>query len=197
MTSDSRDPATELSMIVSNFAGGGDVSHLRSSLHRFVAGIPPEQLIELVEPYRDDPEVVAPAYERIVEARPENARALVVLANAYWLQGRGPALVAELASRAIAADPTNRGAWHLWALAEPDPRARTQRWTQVAERFPADDLALAALGDNAAAVAGAEKDYQMLDLAIETYERLLQRANEPAQRIALEEALRALRGWRF
>ena len=191
------DAAAELSTIVSEFAGSGDVSRLRSRMRRFVSEVSPDVLVNVVEPYRDEPEVVAPAYERVIEAQPNNARALVVLANAYWLQGRGPEAVATLANRAITADPTNRGAWHLWALAESDPRARTQRWSQVADRFPADDLALAAYADNAAAVAGAEKDYEMLDLAIATFERLLERATEPAQRDAVEAALRALRGWRF
>jgi hypothetical protein len=105
--------------------------------------------------------------------------------------------VAELANRAIASDPANRGAWHLWALSEADPRVRTNRWRQVAERFAADDLALANLADNAAAVAGAEKDYEMLDLAVAAYESLLARADVPAQREAVETALQALRGWKF
>jgi hypothetical protein len=122
---------------------------------------------------------------------------LVILANAFWLQGRGPEVVGELASRAIAADPANRGAWHLWALSESDPRSRVRRWQQVSERFPTDDLAMAAVADNAASVAGAEHDYGMLDFAIETYERLLERASEPPQREAITTALSALRGWRF
>ena len=103
----------------------------------------------------------------------------------------------ELASRAIAADSSHRGAWHLWALSESDPRRRVQRWLQVSERFPADDLALAAVADNAAAVAGAERDYDMLDLAIAGFERLLERAPRPEQREAVENALRSLRGWRL
>ena len=78
----------------------------------------------------------------------------------------------------MAADPSNRGAWHLWALSESDPRGRVRRWQQVSERFPGDDLALAATADNAASVAGAEHDYQMLDFAIETYERLLDRSSK-------------------
>jgi hypothetical protein len=84
-------------------------------------------------------------YERIVAERPTDARALVILANAYWLAGRGPEVVGDLASRAIAADPTNRGGWHLWALTESNPRRRTDRWLQVSRRFPGDDLAKANL----------------------------------------------------
>jgi hypothetical protein len=71
------------------------------------------------------------------------------------------------------------------------------RWQQVSERFPADDLALAAVADNAAAVAGAEHDYAMLDHAIEAYERLLERATAQPQRDAVSTALSALKGWRF
>ena len=140
---------------------------------------------------------MAPIYEAVVAAQPENARALVILANAYWLQGRGPQVVGELATKAIAADPANRGAWHLWALSESDPRARVRRWQQVSERFPADNLALAAVADNAASVAGAEHDYDMLDVAIDTYERLLEKTSEPSEREAVSTAIRALRGWRF
>jgi hypothetical protein len=102
-----------------------------------------------------------------------------------------------LATKAISVDPANRGAWHLWALSESSPRDRVRRWQQVSERFPQDHLALAAMADNAASVAGAEQDYAMLDVAIETYEVLLEHATEPAQRDALTTALNALRGWRF
>jgi hypothetical protein len=37
----------------------------------------------------------------------------------------------------------------------------------------------------------------MLDFAIDTYERLLERTSEPAQRAAVSTALSALRGWHF
>ena len=135
--------------------------------------------------------------ERDVAASPNDAQAVVRLANAYWLEGRGAEVVGELASRAITLDPANRGAWHLWALAEPEPRARVTRWQQVTERFPSDLLAKANLADNAASLAGAEHDYQVLDLAITTYEELRASADHPDQREALDSALRALRGWRF
>ena len=46
-----------------------------------------------------------PLYERIVAARPDDARALVILANSYWLTGRGAEATGELAARALAADP--------------------------------------------------------------------------------------------
>ena len=135
--------------------------------------------------------------ERAVAERPHDAQALVALANAYWLSGHGPDVVADLASRAIAADPENRGGWHLWALSEPDPRARVTRWQQVSARFPTDDLARANVADNAVALAGAEHDYDAVDLAIATYEQLLSTAERPEQREALDAAIRHLKGWKF
>jgi hypothetical protein len=138
-----------------------------------------------------------PSLERAVAERPEDARALVALANHYWLIGAGPEAVGDLASRAIASDPDNRAAWHLWALSESDPRARVTRWQQVTARFPLDDLAKANLADNAAALAGAEHDYMAVDLAIETYESLLATAQQPDQRSALEKAIKTLKGWKF
>ena len=135
--------------------------------------------------------------ERAAETSPDDARALVALANAYWLAGRGPDVVGDLASRAIAADPSNRAGWHLWALAESDVRQRVTRWQQVAARFPGDDLALANVADNAASLAGAEHDRDALDLAIETYETLLSRAANPEQRNALTTAVNTLRAWKI
>jgi hypothetical protein len=138
-----------------------------------------------------------PGLEQAVADAPDDAGTLIALANAYWLSGHGPKAVSELASRAIAADPANRAGWHLWALSESDPRQRLGRWQQVSERFPKDDLARANVADNAAALAGAEKDYDALDLAIMTYEKLLATATQREQRDALDAALRSLRGWRF
>lgn len=193
----STDLKAQLALIAEEYHASANIAQLRKELARIIASATPDGLITAAEPHRDEPEIMAPIYEAIVAAQPENARALVILANAFWLQGRGPHVVGELASRAIAADPANRGAWHLWALSESDPRSRVRRWQQVSERFPADGLALAAVADNAASVAGAEHDYAMLDFAIETYERLLERSSEPAQREAVTTALSALRGWRF
>ena len=135
--------------------------------------------------------------ERAASERPGDATALVALANAYWLSGSGPEVVGDLASRAMAADPENRAAWHLWALSESDPRQRVTRWQQVTARFPTDDLARANVADNAAALAGAEHDYDALDLAIATYEQLLTTAHHAEQMHALETAIRTLKEWRF
>jgi hypothetical protein len=138
-----------------------------------------------------------PELERAVAEHPEDAKALVALANHYWLIGAGPEVVGDLASRAIASDPDDRAAWHLWALAESNPRERVARWQQVSKRFPADDLAKANLADNAAALAGAEHDYEAVDLAIITYEDLLIRAERADQRAALSKAIKTLKGWKF
>ena len=150
-------------------------------------------LSRMTEPQTDP----LPALERAVAERPEDARAIVALANHYWLIGAGPEVVGDLASRAIAADPDNRAAWHLWALAESNPRERVARWQQVAQRFPHDDLAKANLADNAASLAGAEHDYDAVDLAIVTYEALLATAQQADQRAALQKAITTLRGWKF
>src|SRR6266550_2477533 len=138
-----------------------------------------------------------PELERNVAERPDDAKALVALANHYWLIGAGPEVVGDLASRAIASDPENRAAWHLWALAESNPRERVARWQQVSKRFPLDELAKANLADNAASLAGAEQDYEAVDLAIDTYEDLLSTAEHPDQRSALEKAIKTLKEWEF
>jgi hypothetical protein len=193
---DSPDVTVLIRQAVDRYKLDGEMAALQAAL----AALPdtaPAILAEAVEPFRDMPEVAGPVYERIVAAEPDNARALVVLANAYWLSGRGPDVVGDLATRAIAADAGNRGAWHLWALSEGSPRERTSRWKQVSARFPDDLLARANLADNAAALAGAEHDYAALDLAIDSYEELLDRSGIPEQRAALEKAIATLKGWKF
>lgn len=167
------------------------------AMRALAAGSDADALVAAAEPFRDRLEVVIPLYERVVALRPGDARALVMLANAYWLTGRGPDVVGELAIRAKQADPGNRAAWHLWALAESDVRARTGRWSEVADRFPADQLARAALADNAASLAGAEHDPLALDLAIRTYEGLLRESISPTQTRALQQTLETLRGWKL
>jgi len=189
--------ARQIGQAVEDYRGHANVGELLAALDRAAAGASPETLAAAVEPFRDMPEVAGPVYERIVAARPHDARALVILANAYWLAGRGPDVVGELASRAIAADPTNRGAWHLWALTEASPRQRTDRWLQVTRRFPDDELAKANLADNAASLAGAENDPVALKTAIATYEQLRASAQHPQQRDALDAALRTLKAWRL
>jgi hypothetical protein len=197
MTAPTSGFAHELATLIDAYRTHANIAQLKHDVQALARSAMPDAVIVAAEPYKDEPEIVAPLYEVVIEAQPDNARALVMLANAYWLLGMGPDVVAVLASRAIAADPANRGAWHLWALAESDPRQRVGRWQQVVARFPGDDLALANVADNAAGVAGNERDYDMLDLAVAAYESLLERAEQPAQREALDTALRSLRGWKF
>ncbi len=189
--------STALAAAVAHYREHADLPVLLASLRTIAQASDPDSLAAAAEPYREIPEVAGPLYEHIVDARPTDARALVILASAYWLSGRGPDVVADLASRAIAADPTNRGAWHLWALAESSPRARTNRWQQVVQRFPTDDVARANLADNAASLAGAEHDPVALGLAIDTYTQLLATAERPEQRAAVSSALETLKRWHF
>ena len=182
---------------VAQYEAQGDVVTLHRRLAELADGATADALVAACAPYEQLPEVAGPLYERVVAQQPDNARALVLLGNAYWLHGRGPDVVGDLASRAIAADPAHRGAWHLWALTESDPRARMLRWQQVSRRFPADDLARALHADAAASVAGAEHDDEALVQAIHAYEELLTRAERPEQRAALETALKTLRTWKL
>lgn len=187
----------DLAGLIESYHASGFRAEVKADLQRLARESMPDAVVVAAEPHLGEPMVTVALYEVIVESQPTNARALVVLANALWLLGAGPDAVQELAQRAIAADGGNRGAWHLWALSESAPRERTLRWRQVAERFPEDDLALANVADNATAVAGAEQDYEMLDMALAAYETLLARAPNETQRAAVEGAVRALRGWKF
>ena len=182
---------------VEEYREHANISALLKRIDELASGTTADALIVAVEPFLDIPEVAGPVYEKVLDEQPENARALVILANCYWLAGRGPEVVEELASRAIAADPDQRGAWHMWSLSESDPRQRVARWQQVVARFPDDQLAEANLADNAASLAGAEHDTEALVLAIATYERLLERAELQEQKLAIEEALMTLRAWKL
>ena len=66
----------------------------------------------------------------------------------------------------------------------------------VVAEFPEDQLARAALADNAVSLATDEDDPVALKLAIDTYEGLLREATQTAQRLALEETLKKLRSAR-
>ncbi len=67
----------------------------------------------------------------------------------------------------------------------------------MTKRFPADQLARAALADNATSLANDEEDPVALKLAIATYEGLLAETKQTAQRLALEETLKTLRSWKL
>lgn len=186
----------QLTSIVASYQEDGSTPRLLDALATLARNAPTDELFAAADAFAAMPEVLGPLMEVVVEREPEHARALVRLANAYWLTGRGPDVVGELASRAISADPSHRGAWHLWALTESDPRARMTRWMQVTERFPDDDLARANLADNAASVGAAEDDPVALRLALDTFAELRKRAPHPAQRVALDQAIDALRNRR-
>lgn len=192
-----QDPAARIAAIVEDYRQHDNLGALFDGLRQLARDETPDVLIDVSRPYRDLPEVVIPLFESVTERRPEDAQSIVVLANAYWLTGRGPETVGRLAQRARELDPENRGAWHLYALSESDPRARMERWQEVTVKFPSDQLARAALADNAASVAGAEHDPLAQDLAIATYESLLAEANNPAQKKALRETIATLRKWKL
>ena len=189
------DPVAELSAAVSTYHETNEYGVLLERLLAVADVTDAEVLTAAAEPYLAIPEVSGPLYEKIVAARPHDARALVILANSYWLTGRGAEATGELAARALAADPGNRGAWHLWALTEGVPRERMMRWKQVVDRFPEDDLARASLADNATGLASGERDREALQLAIRSYEMLRRKATNPEQRAAVESALKTLRSW--
>lgn len=198
MVKSAPDARTAVATAVKAYRADADIARLLARLEAICTDTPSAaELVAAVEPFRELHEVSGPVYERVVEREPENAAALVALANAYWLTGRGPDVVGALASRALTADPSNRAAWHLWALTEASPRGRMTRWHQVATRFPEDKLAHAALADNATSVASAENDPVALKLAVGTYEMLLAAATDAAERSALASALGTLRKWTF
>jgi len=187
--------SAELAGYVAAYQRSGDLGRLLDELRAFAERTDAVFLAAAAKPFQGMPEVVIPLYERITAERSGDAQAMVILANAYWLAGRGSDAVSRLASKAKEIDPSNRGAWHLWALAESSVRKRVDRWLEVTKHFPSDQLARAALADNATSLATDEDDPVALKLAIETYESLLAESPPPptAQRLALEETLKALR----
>lgn len=186
-----------LALAVAQYDQDDNLGGFMDAVRHLAKQAPMDELISAAAAYLDRHEVIIPIYEHVTSQRPSDAKALVALANAYWLTGRGPDVVGELAERARQSDPGNRAAWHLWALSEGDIRKRVVRWTTVCERFPEDQLARAALADNAAGLAGAEHDPLALDLAVKTYEGLWAQAATPTQRRALEQTLETLKGWKL
>jgi hypothetical protein len=193
MESISPAPDLGLAQIVEEYRVVANIGTLVDRVRSLALRSDPEDLARATRPYANMPEVIIPAYEHIVAERPRDAQAMVILANAYWLTGRGTEVVGALASRAKGADERNRGAWHLWALSEADLRSRVERWREVARQFPEDQLARAALADNAVSLATSDDDPAALDLAIVTYESLLAEATRAEHRLALESTLAALR----
>src|SRR5215831_2234607 len=104
-----------LAQIVDEYRVSGNIGTLFDQVRALASKVDPDDLAQAAQPYQNLPEVVIPAYEHIVAMQPQNAQAMVLLANAYWLTGRGADVVGSLAARAKEADSSNRGAWHLWA----------------------------------------------------------------------------------
>ena len=88
---------------VQEYRQQGDVAALLDRMKALSIAAEPEALIAASAPYHDLPEVVIPVYERVVAARPDDAQSMVILANAYWLTGRGADIVGALASRWVSA----------------------------------------------------------------------------------------------
>ncbi len=187
--------SSQLAGYVALYQRSGDLGQLLDQLRAFAERTDPDFIAAAAKPFQGMPEVIIPLYERVTAERPADAQAMVILANAYWLAGRGPDAVSRLVTRAKEIDPSNRGAWHLWALAESSVRKRVDRWLEVTKRFPTDQLARAALADNATSLAGAEHDPDALDLAVSTYESLWAEASRHEERRALEETITKLKGW--
>ena len=74
---------------IQEYRQNGDIAALLDRMKALSLATEPEALIAASAPYHDLPEVVIPVYERIVTARPDDAQSMVILANAYWLTGRG------------------------------------------------------------------------------------------------------------
>ena len=182
---------------VSAYERDRDLGRLMDRLKAIASTADPTVLKAVAAPYASHLEVIIPLYESIIARETNDAQSIVVLANAYWLTGRGPELVGQLATRAKSMDPKNRGAWHLWALAEPALRRRVERWRQVTVAFPQDQLARAALADNATSLASEEHDAVALRLALDAYTQLLAEAQNAQQRLALESTIATLRSWKW
>ncbi|HKP16306.1 MAG TPA: hypothetical protein VJT85_09575, partial [Gemmatimonadaceae bacterium] len=83
------DVGAALDAAVREYRQRGDVGTLLDQVKAVVREAPAEALGDAAAPHMDLPEVVIPVYERIVELSPTEAQPMVVLANAYWLTGRG------------------------------------------------------------------------------------------------------------
>ena len=93
MISSSPEVSAAVADAVQEYRQDGDIAALLDRMKVLSIAADPETLIAATAPYHDLPEVVIPAYERVVTARPTDAQSIVVLANAYWLTGRGADIV--------------------------------------------------------------------------------------------------------
>ena len=176
-----------LAQIVEEYRVTANIGTLFDRVRALAALADPEQFLEAARPCHDMPEVVIPAYEHIVAARPQDAQAMVVLANAYWLTGRGADVVGELAPRA------HRRRRAQSRRVAPLGAVRTELRASASSagggfaalsRGPARARALA---DNATSLAGAEHDPAALDLAIvDVRESCSRKRHVRKQRAALQ-----------
>jgi hypothetical protein len=81
--------ANQLAALVGQYRERGQFAQLREELRSLALAALPDAVVLAAEEYREDPAIIAPLYEVVVEAQPQNAR-LVILANAYWLLGAAP-----------------------------------------------------------------------------------------------------------
>jgi hypothetical protein len=84
-----------LAEAVNAYEASGNVGALMERLHHLRDGAMPDAIVAAAEAWLHMPEVTGPLYEKVVAEQPTNTRALVILANAYWLSGRGPDVVGE------------------------------------------------------------------------------------------------------
>jgi hypothetical protein len=87
--------AADVADAVARYEASGNVAALHRRLAELADAVPATPagaaaLAAAARPYEHVPEVAGPLYERVVARRPDDARALVVLGNAYWLHGRAP-----------------------------------------------------------------------------------------------------------
>src|SRR5438270_6338813 len=97
MRSSLPEPTEALSAAVNEYHQRGDVGALIDRIQELARAADADALAAAAAPFRNMPEVVIPVYERIVAVREDDAQAIVVLANAYWLTGRGADVVGTLA----------------------------------------------------------------------------------------------------
>src|SRR6476620_9293688 len=94
-----QDPAARIATLVEDYRQHDNLGALFDGLRALARDESAEVLIDISRPYRALPEVVIPLFEAVTEKSPADAQSLVVLANAYWLTGRGPDTVGRLAQR--------------------------------------------------------------------------------------------------
>src|SRR4051812_43251209 len=83
--------------LVETYQRDADLGALMDGVASLAKRFPVPALKLAVTPYESLPEVVIPVYETIVSRADADARSMVVLANAYWLTGRGTDAVERLA----------------------------------------------------------------------------------------------------